>query len=402
MTQFTPIETALEELRQGRMVILVDDDKREQEGDLIIPAEKVTAETINFMVKYARGLICLPLTEEVVQRLQIPMMAEYNKTPNQAAFTMSIESAEGVTTGVSAADRARTIRVAVNPKSVPADISMPGHVFPLKARAGGVLVRPGHTEGSVDLARLAGFQPAAAICEIMKDDGSMARLPDLQAFAALHDIKIVSIEDLIAYRLTHETIVDEIASANLPLEWTDQFVVKIFRHRFDGSDHMALVHKNFNPSQPTLVRIHSECLTGDVFGSILCDCGAQLKKAMTQIAEENGILLYMRQEGRGIGLGNKVKAYELQQSQGLDTVEANQSLGFQADLRSYGMSAQMLRQLGVSRIRLLTNNPAKVRDMQRFGIEVVERVPVEIPPNPNNIHYLTTKREKLGHILNLK
>lgn len=402
MTQFTPIETAIEELSQGRMVILVDDDRREQEGDLIIAAEKVTPEAINFMSKYARGLICLTITEEVVQRLQIPMMAERHKVPNQASFTTSIEAVEGVTTGVSAFDRAHTIQVAINPKSTIADIAMPGHVFPLRAKTGGVLMRPGHTEGSVDLARLAGLQSTAVICEIMNDDGSMARMSDLNQFAALHKIKIASINDLIAYRLTHETVVDEVASAELPLEWSNDFVVKVFRHRFDSLEHVALVHKNFNPNQTTLVRIHSECLTGDVLGSVLCDCGEQLSKSMADIAKEGGILLYMRQEGRGIGLGNKVKSYELQQSQGLDTVEANHHLGFQPDLRCYGVSAQMLKQLGVSKIRLLTNNPAKIKDMQRFGIEVTERVPIEVTPHAKNIDYLTTKREKLGHFLKLK
>lgn len=400
MTQFTSIDNALEELRQGRMLILVDDENREQEGDLIVAADKVTPEVINFMTKYARGLVCLTLKEEIVERLRIPLMPERHKHHNQAAFTVSIEAAQGVTTGVSAQDRAHTIKVAVNPSSTFHDISMPGHVFPLQARKGGVFVRQGHTEASVDLARLSGHQGAAVICEIMKDDGTMARMPDLMAFAEQHNIKIVAINDLIAYRYQHEQTLEEVSSAALPLEQDPNFSIKIFKNKYDHSEHVALVHKEIDLSQPMLVRIHSECLTGDAFGSIRCDCGAQLKDAIKQISNEKGILLYMRQEGRGIGLANKIKAYHLQ-SQGLDTVEANHQLGFMADHRQYGMSAEMLRQLGVSQIRLLTNNPRKIEDIEQFGIRVIERIPHGMKPTQDNIQYLKTKRDKLGHLLEL-
>ena len=398
MTQLTTIEQALEELRQGRMIILVDDENREQEGDLVLAADKVTPEAINFMTKYARGLVCLTLTEQIVERLQIPLMPERHKLPNQAAFTVSIEAAHGVSTGVSVQDRAQTIRVAVDPKSTSEDISMPGHVFPLKARKGGVLVRAGHTEGSVDLVGLAGLQPAAVICEIMKDDGTMARFPDLIEFAKEHHIKIVSINDLISYRLKHEQILNEIASADLPLKQDPNFTIKIFQNQFDQTEYIALVHKEMNPNKPVLVRIHSECLTGDAFGSLRCDCGEQLDKGLQKISEEKGILLYMRQEGRGIGLSNKIKAYHLQ-TQGLDTVEANHQLGFLADQRHYGMSAQMLKFLKINCIRLLTNNPKKIQDMRELGIEVVERVSHEILPTEKSSHYLKTKRDKLGHML---
>lgn len=398
MTQLTTIEQALEELRQGRMVILVDDENREQEGDLVIAADKITPEAINFMTKYARGLVCLTLEEEIVERLQIPLLPERHKLPNQAAFTVSIEAAEGVTTGVSVHDRAHTIRVAVDPQSTAKDISTPGHVFPLRARHGGVLVRPGHTEGSVDLARIAGLQPAAVICEIMNEDGSMARFPSLEIFAKEHDIKIVSINDLISYRFKHEKIIKKLASADLPLRHDPKFTIKIFQNRYDQAEHLALVHQDIDITKPVLVRIHSECLTGDAFGSVRCDCGKQLDDALMRISEEKGILLYMRQEGRGIGLTNKIKAYHLQ-SQGFDTVEANHQLGFQADHRHYGMSAQMLQYLGAKQIRLLTNNPKKVQDVEEFGIKVVERLAHESLPTEKNINYLKTKRDKLGHLL---
>ncbi len=401
MTQFTTIETALDELRQGRMLILVDDENREQEGDLVIAAEKVTPEAINFMARYARGLICLTLTEDIVERLRIPLMPERNKLPNQAAFTVSIEAVNGVTTGVSARDRAHTIQVAINPQSTFQDLSMPGHVFPLQARKGGVFVRQGHTEGSVDLARLAGFQPAAAICEIMNEDGTMARMPDLEVFAKQHNIKIVSINDLIAYRLKHETIIEEVAAADLPLTNDPHFTVQVFRNCYDQTEHIALVHKAMNNQQPVLVRIHSECLTGDVFGSMRCDCGAQLKDALARVTDEKGVLIYLRQEGRGIGLSNKIKAYQLQ-SQGFDTVEANHQLGFMADHRHYGVSAQILQYLGVNDIRLLTNNPKKIQDIEQYGIQVKERIAHQTQPTETNLQYLKTKRDKLGHLLVLE
>jgi 3,4-dihydroxy 2-butanone 4-phosphate synthase/GTP cyclohydrolase II len=398
MTQFASIEAALEELRLGRMVILVDDERREQEGDLVIAADKVTPEAINFMTQYARGLVCLTLTEDIVQRLQIPLMPERYKLPNQAAFTVSIEAVQGVTTGVSVFDRTHTIRVAIDPASTYRDISMPGHVFPLQARKGGVLARPGHTEGSVDLARLAGMQPAAVICEIMKDDGTMARLPDLQQFAEKHHIKIVSINDLISYRFQHEKIIEEVARATLPLKYSDDFSIRVFQNKYDGTEHIALVHNHIDLSKPILTRIHSECLTGDTFGSLRCDCGEQLHSAIQQIAAEKGILLYMRQEGRGIGLSNKIRAYQLQ-SEGLDTVDANHRLGFLADHRHYGMSAQILQHLGIKEIRLLTNNPRKIQDIESFGIKVTERVKHEMLPTEKNTQYLKAKRDKLGHLI---
>ncbi len=400
MTSFASIETALEELRQGRMLILFDDENREQEGDLVIAAEKITPEAINFMTKHARSMICLAVTEDIIRRLQIPLMPERSKHHNQAAFATSIEAMRGVTTGASAFDRAYTIKVAVDPTSTPRDISMPGHVFPLQARLGGVLERPGHTEGSVDLARLAGLQPAAVIGEIMNDDGTMARMPALEKFAQQHNIKLVRINDLIAYRLSHETVIEEVASVALPLEISEDFKIKVFRYRYDSSEHIALISGELDHNKSCLVRIHSECLTGDMFGSVRCDCGWQLQRSMEQIAKEGGVLLYMRQEGRGIGLGNKIKAYALQ-SEGFDTVEANHKLGFAADHRQYGLSAQMLHHLDIKKIRLLTNNPRKVDGIQQFGIKVVERLPLEMDPTQKNIHYLQTKRDKLGHWLRL-
>lgn len=400
MNLFISIESALEELKQGRMLIVADDERREQEGDLIIAAEKVTPEAINFITKYARGQVCLPLSEEILGRLQIPLMPEHNKQPNQAAFTVSIEAASGVTTGVSAHDRARTIQVAIDPHSTSNDISMPGHIFPLRARKGGVLQRPGHTEASIDLVKLAGLQSGAVICEIMNDDGTMARLDDLQKFSELHNIKIVSINDLIEYRLKHEMIIEEVSSAPLPLKQSANFTIKVFRDRFTQEEHIALIHGELKTSQPTLVRIHSECLTGDAFGSRRCDCGWQLDKSLSEIAKQGGVLLYMRQEGRGIGLGNKIKAYQLQ-SEGLDTVQANHHLGFLADHRHYGLCAQMLRYLNISQVRLLTNNPSKVKDLERLGIDVVDRISLEMIPSNENFDYLQTKRDKLGHWLKL-
>ncbi|MFM8312876.1 MAG: bifunctional 3,4-dihydroxy-2-butanone-4-phosphate synthase/GTP cyclohydrolase II [Deltaproteobacteria bacterium] len=394
------IEEAIEDLKAGKMVILVDDEDRENEGDLVVAAEKVTSEHINFMAKYGRGLICLAMTDEQLSRLQIPMMVKENQSPYGTAFTVSIEAASGVTTGISAADRARTIAVASHPLSGPKDIVMPGHIFPLRAKEGGVLVRAGQTEGSVDLARLAGLQPAGVICEIMNDDGSMSRLKDLIPYAKEHQLKIVSIADLIKYRMKKECLVKEVASSKMPIAPHGEFTLKVFESVLDGAQHVALISGNIQSDSPTLVRAHSECLTGDAFGSMRCDCGAQLQASLSQIGKAGGVLLYMRQEGRGIGLANKIRAYELQ-DEGLDTVEANHKLGFKEDHRDYGIGSQILKYLGVSQMKLLTNNPRKIYGLDGFGLKIVERVPIEMPPNHKNLNYLTTKRDKLGHLLNL-
>ncbi|NKB46699.1 MAG: bifunctional 3,4-dihydroxy-2-butanone-4-phosphate synthase/GTP cyclohydrolase II [Legionellales bacterium] len=396
------IEQAIEDIRQGKMIILVDDENRENEGDLCMAADLVTPEAVNFMAKYARGLICLPMTADAIDRLQLPMMVKRNGSKHGTAFTASIEAATGVTTGISAADRARTIEVAIDPTSTPQDIIMPGHIFPLRARDGGVLVRPGHTEGSVDLARLAGRGAAGVICEILNNDGSMARLPQLYQFAKQHQLNIVSINDLIAYRMRHESLVEEVSSARLPIDDLGEFTMKVFTCVVDDHEHVLIQSGAIDPDIPTLVRVHSECITGDVFGSSRCDCGWQLNASLQQIAESGGVLLYLRgHEGRGIGLTNKLKAYQLQ-DQGLDTVEANHQLGFAADQRDYGIAAQILRHLGIQQMRLLTNNPQKIHSLKGYGIKIVSREPLEMPATETNHQYLTTKREKLGHLLELK
>ncbi|HEV7133198.1 MAG TPA: bifunctional 3,4-dihydroxy-2-butanone-4-phosphate synthase/GTP cyclohydrolase II [Gaiellaceae bacterium] len=396
--EFATVEEALEDIREGKMVVVVDAADRENEGDLTIAAQFATPDAINFMAKEGRGLICLCLTGERCDELGLRMMTEHNETPYGTAFTVSIEAREGISTGISAHDRARTVQVAIDPSKGPADVVQPGHVFPLRAKPGGVLQRAGQTEAAIDLARLAGLNTAGVICEVMKDDGTMARVPDLVDFCAKHELKLVTIADLIEYRRRHEKLVERQASVRMPTAY-GEFTATLFRETLTGKQHVALVHGDVDGAQDVLVRVHSECLTGDVFHSLRCDCGDQLDSALTLIgAEPQGVLLYMAQEGRGIGLLNKLKAYELQES-GLDTVDANLALGFAADEREWGIGNQILADLGLTTIRLLTNNPKKVSGLEAFGLRVTEQVPIEVPPNDENRRYLAAKRDKLGHRL---
>jgi 3,4-dihydroxy 2-butanone 4-phosphate synthase/GTP cyclohydrolase II len=397
---FASIEEAIADIKAGKFVIVVDDESRENEGDLIMAAEKITPEAINFMTVHARGLICAPMTGQRLDELRIPLMVTENTSAHTTAFTVSVEARHGVSTGISAQDRARTIRALIDPASNPEDIARPGHVFPLRARDGGVLVRAGHTETTVDLVRLAGLYPAGVCCEIMNGDGSMARLPQLEQMAKRLNLNIVSVADLIAYRRRHEKLVHLVTETKLPTPF-GEFKALAYKSDIESGEHLALVMSDVKDGAPVLVRVHSECLTGDVFGSQRCDCGEQLDMAMKMVAEEKrGVILYMRQEGRGIGFHNKLCAYALQ-DRGLDTVEANLSLGFDADLRDYGIGAQILADLGLKEIRLLTNNPKKVIGLEGYGLKVVETVPIIVPPNPHNRKYLETKQNKLGHILKI-
>ncbi len=394
------IEDVLEDLREGKMIILVDDEDRENEGDLTMAAEMATPEAVNFMAKYGRGLICLSLDHSVVERLQLPLMVQENRSPYKTAFTVSIEARHGVTTGISAADRSQTIRTAVADDARPEDLVQPGHVFPLRARRGGVLFRTGQTEGSVDLARLAGLKPAGVICEVMNDDGTMARMPDLERFAEEHGLKIATVADIIEYRMRKESFVHQAAETVLPTPF-GEFRAVAFVNDIDDYEHMALIKGEIDPDKEVLVRVHSQCLTGDVFGSYRCDCGSQLEKAMERVEREGlGVILYLQQEGRGIGLANKLKAYALQ-DQGRDTVEANEELGFKADLRDYGVGAQILVTLGVRKMRLMTNNPKKLKGLEGYGLEVTGREPLECEPRPENVKYLMTKCQKLGHLMKI-
>jgi len=403
-------EEAIEEFKAGRPIILVDDEDRENEGDIAFPAEFVTTELVNFMATEARGLICVPMPNERAEELNLPLMTENNTAPLGTAFTISVEAATGVTTGISAGDRARTIEVLANGESTANDLTRPGHIFPLRAKDGGVLVRAGQTEASVDLCKLAGVGPVAAICEIMKDDGSMARMPDLEKFAERHDLKIATVADVIRYRMRTERLVERAGEATIPTE-VGEFTAIGYKSQIDNREHVAFTFGDVAGDEPALVRVHDKCVTGDVFGSMRCDCGEQLQSAMRKIAEAGrGVIVYMDQEGRGIGLHNKLRAYDLQENEGLDTVEANEALGLPAENRDYGIGAQILVDLGLKKLRLMTNNPVKIRELNTvgalrgagldgFGLEVVERVPIETEPNEHNVRYLTAKRDKMGHLL---
>ncbi len=396
--EFDSIEAALADLRRGRMVIVVDDADRENEGDLVMAAEHATPKAVNFMARFGRGLICVPTTGERLKQLGVERMVVQNRETFKTDFQVSVDAARGITTGISAADRAKTIQIMAEPTALPEDLVQPGHVFPLRAKPGGVLQRAGHTEAAVDLVRLAGARPIGVICEIMSDDGTMARLPQLRKFARKHKLKICSIADLISHRRSREKLVERIEVVKMPTDYGD-FALHLYRSHTDGQHHVALVKGDVTGQKNVLVRVHSECLTGDVFGSRRCDCGPQLQQAMKQVSDAgHGVILYMRQEGRGIGLGAKIQAYKLQEK-GLDTVEANQKLGFGMDLREYGLGAQILCDLGLKTIRLLTNNPKKIVGLEGYGLKIAEQLPIRVKPNPHNERYLKTKRDKLGHLL---
>ena len=396
------IEDAIKEIKSGRMVILVDDEDRENEGDLTMAAEKITPEAINFMATYGRGLICLSLAGEKADALKLPLMVDKNTSRFETGFTVSIEAKHGVTTGISAADRATTILAAVADNAKPGDLVRPGHIFPLRSRNGGVMVRVGQTEGSVDLARLAGLKPSGVICEIMDEDGTMARMPSLERFSEKHGINICTIADLVRYRIHNESFVHKVAETTIPTLYAGEFKINAYENEMDDLLHIALVKGEINPDKPVLVRVHSECMTGDIFGSLRCDCGEQLHRSMEMMDKDGaGVLLYLRQEGRGIGLVNKLKAYALQQNQGFDTVEANKELGFKADMRDYGVGAQILVDLGVRKMKLITNNPKKMIGLEGYGLSIVEQVPIEIEPNEFNRGYLECKKLKMGHLLNI-